>query len=192
MSFQEKASGEQGIRKQEPAINSRDSEFLAVGRVVAPWGIRGELKVDVLTDFPERFAPRNKVYIDGCAVTIEWSRYHEGRAIVKLSGIDHVEAAERLRGQYLEIRHADAHPLPEGQYYQFQLIGLEVWTTKGELLGSVTDILPTGSNDVYVVHSDDRELLIPAIEDVVKSVDLEKGRMVIEVIDGLLEYTRTA
>ena len=77
-------------------------------------------------------------------------------------------------------------PLPPGQYYQFQLMGLEVWTSDGKRLGQVAEILPTGSNDVYVVQGEDGELLIPAIEDVVKSVGLETGRITVELIEGLL------
>ena len=164
-----------------------DKEFLVVGRILAPWGIKGDLKIEVLTDFPERFTPKQKVYINGCAMTIERSRQHKRNIILKLAAVDSIEAVEKLRGRYLEIPHTQAHPLAEGQYYRFQIIGLEVWTTEGELLGVITDIQPTGSNDVYVVRGQDGEFLIPAIEDVVKSVDLEKGRMIIEVIEGLLE-----
>jgi 16S rRNA processing protein RimM len=164
-----------------------DSQFIAVGRVLAPWGLRGEVKVEVMTDFPDRFSPQEKVYIEGRAVTIESSRWHRGRVILKLAAIDSVEDAERLRGRYLEVPHSQLRTLPEDEYYQFQLLGLEVWTTEGELLGQIDHILPTGSNDVYVVPYKQRELLIPGIEDVVKSVDLERGRIVIEVIDGLLQ-----
>ena len=161
--------------------------FLVVGRVLAPWGIKGDLKIEILTDFPERFTPKQKVYIDGCAMTIERSQRHKRNIILKLAAVDSIEAVEKLRGRYLEIPHTQAYPLAEGQYYRFQIIGLEVWTTRGELLGVITDIQPTGSSDVYVVRGQDGEFLIPATEDVVKSVDLEKGRMIIEVIEGLLE-----
>ncbi len=87
----------------------------------------------------------------------------------------------------LEIPISRLRPLPDGEYYQFQLLGLEVWTIAGELLGTISDILPTGSNDVYVVRSDTGEMLIPAIEDVVKAVELDKGRLVIELMPGLVQ-----
>lgn len=164
-----------------------DSQFIAVGQVVTVWGVHGEVKVEVMTDFFDRFSPQEKVYINGQAVTIEQSRWHRGRVILKLATIDSVADAEELRGQLLEIPQSQIRPLPDGEYYQFQLLGLEVWTTERELLGRIAHILPTGSNDVYVVPSKHGELLIPAIEDVVLSVDLQKGRMVIELIDGLLE-----
>lgn len=164
-----------------------DSQFIAIGRVVAPWGVRGEMKVEVMTDFPDRFSPQEEVYIEGCPMTIEKSRWHKGKVILKLATIDSVEAAQGLRGRFLEVTQAKLRPLPEDQYYRFQLLGLDVLTTEGELLGQIARILPTGSNDVYVVPTKDGELLIPAIDDVVKSVDLGKGYMVIEIIEGLLQ-----
>jgi 16S rRNA processing protein RimM len=164
-----------------------DSQFIAVGRVVAPQGTRGEIKVEVMTDFPDRFSPEDVVYIKGQAVTIERSRWYRGRVILKLTTIDNVEDAEGLRGLFLEVPQSQLRPLPEGEYYQFQLLGLEVRTSEGELLGRIANILSTGSNDVYVVPSRREELLIPATEDVVKSVDLERGYIVIETIPGLLQ-----
>ena len=163
-----------------------DSQFIAVGRVVAPWGARGEIKAEVLTDFPERFSPKQTLYVNQGKLTIEKCRWHRGRVILKLSGINSMEDAEKLRGLFLEIPQSQLHPLPESEYYQFQLVGLEVWTREGEFIGHVARILPTGSNDVFVVPTEDGELLIPAIEDIVKSVDLEAGRIDIKLIEGLL------
>jgi len=164
----------------------QDSRFIIVGRVVAPWGVRGEVKVEVMTDFPDRLSALEEVHIDGYPVSIEKSRWHKGKVIIKLATVDSIEAAERLRGRFLEIPQSRLRPLPQDQYYQFQLMGLEVWTTDGKLLGQIADILPTGSNDVYVVHGEQGELLIPAIEGVVKSVELETGRVIVELIEGLL------
>lgn len=165
----------------------QDSRFIFIGRVVAPWGVKGEVKVEVLTDFPDRFSPTEEVHIDGAPLTIDRSRWRKARVILKLATIDSVEAAERLRGRMLEIPISKLRSLPEGQYYQFQLLGLEVWTTAGELLGKIADILPTGSNDVYVVRGNEGEMLIPAIEDVVKAVELDKGRILIELMQGLMQ-----
>ena len=164
-----------------------DSQFIAIGRVLAPWGMRGEMKVEVMTDFPDRFSPQQEVCFEGCAMTIETSRWHKGQVILKLATIDSVEAAQALSGRFLEVPLSKLHPLPADEYYRFQLIGLDVLTTGGELLGQIAKILPTGSNDVYVVPTEGGELLIPAIDDVVKSVDLGKACMVIEVIEGLLD-----
>jgi len=162
-------------------------EFLIVGYILAPWGIRGEVKVEVVTDFPERFAPQKVVYLNTRPLEIESCRPHKQHLVVKLATIDSVEDAEKLRGQDLTIPRSELYPLPEGQYYTFQLIGLKVVTTEGETLGRITDIMATASNDVYIVEGKRGEILIPAIEDVVKSIDLKKGKIVIEVIEGLLD-----
>lgn len=162
-------------------------EFLIVAHILAPWGIKGEVKVEVVTDFPERFTPGRSVYLDGSPLEIQSCRPHKQHLLVKLASIDSIEAAEKVRGRDLTIPGSELHALPEGQYYAFQLIGLRVITTKGETLGRITDILTTASNDVYVVKGKRGEILIPAIEDVIKSIDLEKGKMVIEAIEGLLD-----
>jgi 16S rRNA processing protein RimM len=161
-------------------------ESLIVGRILAPWGIRGEVKVEVLTDFPERFAPRKVVHLNTRPLEIESCRPHKQHLVVKLATIDSVEDAEKLRGQALTIPNSELSRLPEGQYYTFQIIGLDVLTTEGQYLGQVTDIMATASNDVYIVEGKLGEILIPAIEDVVKSIDLEKGKIIIEAIEGLL------
>jgi len=161
-------------------------EFITIGKIIAPWGIKGKLKVKVVTDFPQRFTPCSKIYINRQPMTINSTEWHKGKAIIKVNTIDSIEDAQRLRGQAIEIHHSQVYSLPEGQYYHFELIGLEVWTTEGELLGNVTKILTAESNDNYVVRGAKGEILIPAIEDVIKSIDLDKGRMVIEAIEGLL------
>ena len=167
-----------------------EPEFIIIGEILAPWGIKGKLKVKVVTDFPQRFAPSSTVYINRQPMAIDSIEWHKGKAIIKLSPIDNLEAAQRLRGKPVEIHHSQVYPLPEGQYYHFQLIGLEVWTTQGKLLGNITEILTADSNDNYVVSGDEGEILIPAIEDVVKSIDLNEGRIVIEAIPGLLSLNQ--
>jgi len=167
-------------------------EFITIGKILAPWGKQGKLKVEVVTDFPQRFAPSSKIYINQQPVTITSTQWHKGKAIIKLDTIDSIEDAEKLRGRPVEIHYSQLYPLPEGQYYHFQLIGLEVWTTQGELLGNITEILTTPGNDNYVISGAKGEILIPAIEDVVKSIDLNKGRLVIEPIEGLLSLNKKA
>ncbi len=165
-------------------------EFITIGRILASWGDKGKLKVEVTTDFPQRFAPSSKVYINQQPTVIDSTEWHKGKAIIKLNGIDSIEDAEKLRGQLIEIHHTQLHPLPEGRYYHFQLIGLEVWTTQGELLGNITEILSAPSNDTYVVSGAEGEILIPAIEDVIKSIDLNKGCLLIEPTEGLLNLNK--
>ena len=139
-----------------------------------------------MTDFPQRFRAGEKVYLNGDLLTIEGSRWHGEVVVLKLAGYADRSAVENLRGRYLEIPEKEVYPLPKGQYYRFQIVGLEVRTTEGERLGKIVDVFPTGSNEVFVVRSARGELLLPAIEDVVKEVDLEKGFVVIEALEGLL------
>ena len=116
---------------------------------------------------------------------MESRRLAGGRVYLKLAGVDDREAAEALRGATIEVPLEQAVRLPPGSYYWHQLIGLAVETKRGESLGRLVDILTTGSNDVYVVRDDARELLLPAIRDVIREVDLENGRMVVELLPGL-------
>ena len=163
-----------------------EPQFIPIGRVVAPWGIRGEVKVEVLTDFPDRFSCGEILYLQGRAVTIKSSRYRGNTAILKLDTIDSRNSAELIRGASLEVPFTELKPLPKGEYYRFQLIGLEVCSTEGKSLGKISNVMPTGSNDVYEVSTETGSFLIPAIDDVVKSIDLDKGRMTIQIIKGLL------
>ena len=165
-------------------------EYITIGRILTTWGIEGKLKVKPETDFPQRFACGARVYINRQPMTISASEWHGDRLAIKLETVNSLEGARKLRGEVVEIQHNQIHPLPAGQYYHFQLIGLEVRTTRGELLGNITEIISAVSNDTYVVNGEKGEILIPAIEDVVKSVDLEEGRLVIEPIEGLLSLNQ--
>ena len=132
------------------------------------------------------------LYVNQQPVTIDSTEWYKGKAIIKINAINDIESAQRLCGQPIEIHHSQVYSLPEGQYYHFQLIGLKVWTTQGELLGNITEILTGESNDNYVVKGDKGEILIPAIEDVVKSIDVNKRCVVIEAIRGLLSLNQMA
>ena len=164
--------------------------YVAVGRIVGPWGLHGDLKVESLTDFPQRFAAGGRVCLGGVAYVIERCRWQRGHALLKLAGIDSTTAAEALRHRRLEVPEDELHPLGEGEYYHFQILGLEVRTTTGEVLGRVEQIISTGSNDVYVVRGPRGEVLVPAVDDVVKSVDPAAGRIEVEAVEGLLPAER--
>jgi 16S rRNA processing protein RimM len=169
--------------------SSPELRYLAIGKVVRAHGIRGEISVAVLTDFPERFENTEWVYLgnesEAAPYRIEKSRWHKDNVLLTLTGITDRTEAERLRGQYVQVPIEDATPLPEGSYYLYQLIGLEVITTENQLLGTITEVLETGANDVYVVQGD-KEILIPAVADVIKAVDLEKGQVIVQLIEGLI------
>lgn len=159
---------------------------VVAGRILSSQGTNGELKVEPWTDFPERFAPGKRLYVGERCLAIEGIREHKGRLILKLETVNTRQEAQALQGKLLEIRRCELPPLPEGDYYWFQIIGLEVWTTTGELVGEIVDIIRTPSNDVYAVRGAGREVLIPAIEDVIQDVDVAGGRIVVEAIEGLL------
>jgi len=106
--------------------------------------------------------------------------------LLTLVGVDDRDAAEALRGQWIYVAIEDALPLGEGEYYHFQIVGLQVITAEGEALGRITEILPTGANDVYVIQGPRGEILVPALEGVILNVDLPNGRMIVRLPEGLL------
>lgn len=167
----------------------KERRFIAVGQIVKPHGIRGEVAVEILTDFPGRFALLETVYLNEHnprPVPLEGVRFHKNRALLKLGGYNDRTAVEALRGELILIPIEQAMPLEPGQYYQDDLIGLDVWTTDGEYLGKVVDILETGANDVFIVHGERGEVLLPAIEEVVQWIDLEENRMEVKLMEGLI------
>jgi len=153
--------------------------------VLGAWGLKGAFRVRPLTDFPEHFKPGEVVFIEGLPNNIQSANWQKDGVIITLAGIDTQEAASNLRRKTLDIPANALRQLPEGQYYQFDIIGMEVQTVGGAILGKVTGILNCG-NDVYVVKGEVKEILIPATRDVVKSIDLKTKKMVIEPIEGLL------
>ncbi|MBI1885673.1 MAG: 16S rRNA processing protein RimM [Chloroflexi bacterium] len=175
---------------ESPPSSDVSPGFVAVGRVLGPWGVRGDVKVASLVDHPDRLAPGRSVYLGGERRIIERCRWQKGLAYLKLSGIDDPSDVEPWRGQYLEVPEADLQPLGEGEYYHFQLVGLAVRSTKGLPLGKVTRIISTSGTDVFVVHGMMGEILVPAVDEIVKKIDLDEGVMVIEVIPGLLPSRR--
>ncbi len=165
---------------------AQGDELIAVGVVGGPWGVRGHVKVASLTDLPERFSPGSQLLLDDRPIHVQSSRSYKGGLVIKLREIDSRQAAEVLRGKLLQVPKDRAEPLPKGRYYHFQILDMQVWTKEEHFLGTVKEILTTGSNDVYVVRGDSKEVLIPALEDVVLEVDTEKGRMTVDLPEGLM------
>jgi 16S rRNA processing protein RimM len=162
---------------------------LIIGRVLKPWGYRGELKIEILTEFPDRFASLRTVFLgdDAKPFSVARARLHSGAALLKLDGIDSPEAAAKLREQLVQVAIEDAVELPKGKVFLYQLIGLRVRTLEGRALGEIADVLDTGANDVYIVRDGAREILLPAIPDVVKEINLERREMVVELMEGLVD-----
>ncbi|MFH1638823.1 MAG: ribosome maturation factor RimM [Chloroflexota bacterium] len=173
-------------------VKRKKKEFITIGCIVSPWGIDGKLKVKVLTDFPERFSRHARVYIKEKAIAVEDISWQKGMAIVKLETVDGIKAAEALVGEDIKINDSQLHPLPEGSYYHFDLIGLMVFTTTGEPLGRITGILSAAGADSYVIKGKTGEILIPATTEVIKSIDLDNRKMTIEAIPGLLDLNQKA
>ena len=167
------------------------TKYLEIGQIVNTFGIKGMVKIKPFTDDINRFDKLKKIYIknkDGKKeYQIQEVKYHKNMVLMKLEGIDTVEQADLLRQSYLLVNRDDEEPLEEGVYYIVDLIGLEVYTDEGVLLGNVDDIFNTGSNDIYVVKDGKgKQILLPGIPDVIKDVDLEKGRITVHLIPGLV------
>lgn len=166
--------------------------YLAVGRITAAHSLRGEVRVESHTDFPERFEPGLTLFVGSSLyeATVESARPHKQMLLLKLAGVDNRNDAESLRGQWLFVAEEDAIPLEEDTYWVHEIIGMRVETEEGEFLGTVTDVLHTGANDVYILQragsANEEELLLPAIADVIQRVDVHEQRMVVRLLPGLL------
>jgi 16S rRNA processing protein RimM len=163
-------------------------DYLTIGRITAPRGIKGEVKVQVLTDFPERFGLLGTVYLgpDHRPIEIESSRLHQRWALLMFVGRHTRESVEDLRGLQVDIPYSEAMPLGPDMHYEHQIVGLSVWTEEGERLGTVREIIYTGSNDVYVVRGSRGEVLIPALKDVVLEIDLDEEKILVRLMEGLI------
>ena len=162
-----------------------------VGEIVSPFGRVGEVKVRLDTDFPDRFARLKRVCLrwpsgDARIVEVERSRLHKGQILLKVKGMESIDDAETLRNARVQIQPDDAVQLPANEYYIHDLIGCDVVTAEGRLLGPLTSVLVNPANDVYVVGQGKSEILLPAVRDVIVSVDLTSRRIVVQPTPGLL------
>lgn len=169
------------------------TNYLIIGKVLKPFGVKGELKLLPITDNLERFHSLESVYIRKGAVFqkngVETVRFLNKFVLLKLKNCDSRNIVEQLRGQYLYIDREHAAKIDTSSFYYHDLIGCTVITQKGDVIGTVFDIQNAGSSDVYFVRSQDkkqREILLPAISDVIKKIDIRKKEIIIEVIEGLL------
>lgn len=170
-------------------------ELVSVGKITGTHGIKGEVKILPLTDFPERFRPGTRLILipegeEGRAfpVTVIRSRFGKGGLILKLAEINDHDQATAVRGATLKVEPWAVEPLPEGHYYIYQLVGCRVYDLDGEYLGILTDVLATGANDVYVVRDNDAgEVLIPALKEVVRQIDLNTREIRVALPPGLLD-----
>ena len=160
--------------------------YRAVGRVERPRGLRGEIKVEPLTDFPERFAVGARLFLAGEARTVSQSRWHKGRVFLMIEGLTDVESADALRDELLEVPESERPGFAEHEFYVDEIEGCEIRTEDGRTLGTVSEVLKTGANDVFIVPRDGLgDLLIPAISDVVRKVRLKDRTIVVDLPPGL-------
>jgi len=158
-------------------------QFLEAGRIVNTHGIRGEVRIQPWADSPEFLTAFKKLYIDGEAYKLASCRVHKDCVIAKFDGLDDINEAMRLKNKIVFINRDDAR-LPEGHHFISDTYGISVYDESGSLLGTVRDVMTLPANDVYVV-SGEREILIPAVPEFVKELDLENERMTVKLIEGM-------
>lgn len=173
-------------------------DYYRIGTLVNTHGIRGDVKVMVITDFPEERFKKGKQIIlfekpeattGGVTMTISKAREQKGLYFLTLEGITNINDVEKYKGWTIKVPAEALHALPEGEYYYHQIIGLKVVTTAGETLGKIKEILAPGANDVWVVQREHgaSDVLLPKIPQVIKTVDLEAGVVTVELMEGLID-----
>ncbi len=172
----------------------QNPEYLVIGQITKPHGVRGELRVDVSTDEPARFLKLKEVLIarnerqTPQMMEVESVRFHQDKALIKFVGLNYRDQIEEFRKWLVLIPIDQAIPLEEGEFFYYQLVGMRVETDKGEFLGELTEVIQTGANDVFVVqHPEKGERLIPDTEEVVTAVDGESRKITVHVIPGLFD-----
>ena len=166
-------------------------EYLEIGQIVNTSRLKGFLKVIPLTDDITRFEDLKTVYIQEKKDLVEFKiqevKYSKNMVLLKLEGIDDIGEAEKFKNFYIKINRKDAVELEEDSYFIVDIIGCKVFTDENEFLGKVIDVFQTGSNDVYTVkNNEDKEILLPAIEDVIKDIDIANKKIVVKLMDGLI------
>ena len=168
-----------------------DKNFIEIGKVVNTHGIRGDLKIIPWCDDPAVFCDLEDIYIDGKRYEIENARLHKTAVLLKANGVDSINDAELLKNKTVYVERDALGELPEGTYYICDLLGLEVKTEEGEVLGVIDDIIKTGSNDVYVLKDKTGKrknpILIPVIDEVVREVNIEAGYVTVKLLKGLID-----
>lgn len=180
----------QTLSKEDRERARQPGQYLVAGRIIRPHGVRGDILVEGAPELMASLMPGKTVYVGDQRMPMEVAavRPHQNRYLVSLDGLAGRDGAEKLRTAEICIPTADVEELASGSYYHWQIMGLKAVSDEGETLGSVTRIIETGANDVYVVSgAAEKDLLIPAIDSVVRSVDLESGVLTVTLIPGLRE-----
>ena len=166
-------------------------QLMEIGQIVNTYGIKGFVKVMPFTDNIQRFEELKEVYLQTKkgieTFEIEEVKYHKNMVLLKFRGIDDINIAETYRNSYLKIDRKDAVTLPEDTYFIVDLLDMEVYTEQEEFLGNIIDVYPTGSNDIYVVKDElGKQILLPAIKDVLLDIDVENQKVIVHLLKGLV------
>ena len=166
-------------------------EYFEIGQIVNTFGIKGFVKIVPFTDDLERFEELESVFVvkqkQLIEMQIEEVKYHKNLVLVKFKGIEDINMAEKYKGCYIKIKRENARKLPKDTYFIADLIGMDVYDEDGNLLGKVDDIFNNKSHDVYVIKDDlGKQILLPSTKEVIKDVDVENGKIVVHLIDGLV------
>ncbi len=156
-----------------------------IGKIVNTFGIKGEVKVTPYTDDIEQFKKIKSIYVNNTLMQVQSAKFQKNVVILKLKDVDDMTAAENLRNSIIEAKRSKKK-LPENTYYIADLIGLDVYTDEGTLLGKVKDIYNTGANDIYSIETESKEVLLPAIKEVIKQIDIENKKIIVHILKGLL------
>lgn len=167
-------------------------KYFEIGQIVNTFGIKGMVKVNPFTDDISQFEKMNSILIDKKGtleeMQIEEVKYSKNQVLLKLKGIETIEEAEKYRNCYLKLPREKAKKLPEGTYFIADLIGVDVYTEEGSLLGKVEDIYNSGASDIYVIKNElGKQILLPATKEVIKQIDLEQEKIIVHLLKGLIE-----
>jgi len=163
-------------------------DLIVVGKITRAHGVRGEVSVLVLSETRDRFDLGSTLHLeDGRSLTVERTRLDRGRLLVVFGGVDNREAAMKLGGEFLFISSTDLPELPEGSWWPHQIEGCAVFTEEGKSLGVVTEVVNTPANDIWVTREGATEVLIPALNDIVVSVDVPAKRIIVRELPGLTD-----
>jgi len=176
------------LSQQSSGSPAGEPVYLVIGYLRRPHGVRGEIIMDIHTDFPDRIKSGRKVLIGEKHQphTLDTVRPHANGLLVSFRGVDTPEDAGKFRKRWVYVKSSQVPPLPEGQHYQYELIGLDVVDENGTPLGKLAEILETGANDVYVVRDDSgKELLLPAIPSVILDLDMGRRLLKVHLLEGL-------
>ena len=171
------------------------TELYQVGAITQTHGIRGEVKVFPMTDDVSRFKNMKELILDTgkeqIVLEVTSARPQKNLVILKFKGIDNINDVEKYRKKSLYVTRENAVKLKKDEYFIADLIGMKVSTDEGEELGTLSDVMQTGANDVYVISmTDGEEVLVPAIRDCIRDVNVEQGQMCVHLLPGLLDINR--